>query len=112
MAREHEKTQGRPEVVSEFFTLCGLIRVKLSENFTLWDFAQGKSAEFVGNGRLAQILHTQSWLTPNGDAPPMGARGGDMDRFMRILARTFVVCAIAGGLGLTAWSIMLTIGPH
>jgi len=35
-----------------------------------------------------------------------------MDRFMRILARTFVVCAIAAGLGLTAWSIMLTMGQH
>jgi hypothetical protein len=44
---------------------------------------------------------------------PQGAReAGYMDRIMRILARTFVICAIAGGLGLTVWSIMLTMGPH
>jgi hypothetical protein len=35
-----------------------------------------------------------------------------MDRLFHILARTFVVCAIAGGLGLTAWSMMLTMSPH
>jgi hypothetical protein len=35
-----------------------------------------------------------------------------MDRFTRILARTFVACAIAAGLGLTAWSIMLTMRLH
>ena len=40
----------------------------------------------------------------------MGARGGFMEQLWRILARTFVVGAIAGGLGLTAWSIMLTAG--
>jgi hypothetical protein len=35
-----------------------------------------------------------------------------MDRLLHILARTFVACAIAGGLGLTVWSLLLTMGPH
>ena len=35
-----------------------------------------------------------------------------MDRLRRILGRTFVVGSIAAGLGLTAWSLMLTMNPH
>jgi hypothetical protein len=40
------------------------------------------------------------------------ARGGFVDKVWRFLARTFVVCAIAGGLGLTAWSMLLTMAPR
>jgi len=35
-----------------------------------------------------------------------------MDKLSRFLARAFVVCAILGGLGLTAWSLMLSMAPH
>jgi hypothetical protein len=40
------------------------------------------------------------------------ARGGYVEKLWRLLARTFVVCAIAGGLGLTAWSVLLTMSPR
>src|SRR5262249_14949330 len=113
MARKSGKTQGTPDVVSEFFTGIGVIRGKLSEIFSFWDFARNESTEFTREADFAQLLHRDRWLTPNGAAPRKRRERQDtMDRFIRILARTFVVCAIAGGLGLTAWSLMLSMGPR
>ena len=61
---------------------------------------------------LAQNLHRRSLVNAEWRSAPKGRERRVMDRMMRILARTFVVCGIAGGLGLTAWSLMLTMGPH
>jgi len=73
---------------------------------------QKQGVESIYGIELAQILHRSGLVNAEWRSVPKGRERRVMDKVMRILARTFIVCGIAAGLGLTAWSLMLTIGSH